>query len=57
MRGAAAVLAASVTEFSHFGFGGEAPILIRTRGGLRPLPGGALAAGADPYTCRSAEAW
>lgn len=31
--GAAATLAASVTEFSHFGFGGEAPILIRTRTG------------------------
>ena len=24
------MFAASVTEFSHFGFGGEAPILIRT---------------------------
>jgi gamma-glutamyltranspeptidase/glutathione hydrolase len=31
--GIAAMLAASVTEFSHFGFGGEAPILIRTRDG------------------------
>src|SRR5579871_5988521 len=31
--GIAAMLAASVTEFSHFGFGGEAPILIRTKDG------------------------
>lgn len=31
--GVAAMLAASVTEYSHFGFGGEAPILIRTREG------------------------
>src|SRR5215831_828805 len=31
--GVAATLAASVCEFSHFGFGGEAPILIRTRDG------------------------
>ncbi len=31
--GVAATLAAAVTEFSHFGFGGEAPILIRTRDG------------------------
>jgi gamma-glutamyltranspeptidase/glutathione hydrolase len=31
--GIATMLAASVTEFSHFGFGGEAPILIRTKSG------------------------
>src|SRR5271169_3631598 len=31
--GVAAMLAGSVTEFSHFGFGGEAPILVRTREG------------------------
>jgi gamma-glutamyltranspeptidase/glutathione hydrolase len=31
--GIAAMLAASVTEFSHFGFGGEAPILVRTKAG------------------------
>src|SRR5689334_16223874 len=31
--GVAAMLAASVVEFSHFGFGGEAPILVRTRDG------------------------
>src|SRR3954451_12318932 len=31
--GVAAMLAASVTEFSHFGLGGEAPILIRTKDG------------------------
>jgi gamma-glutamyltranspeptidase/glutathione hydrolase len=31
--GVAAIFAASVTEFSHFGFGGEAPILIRTKAG------------------------
>jgi len=31
--GIAAMLAASVAEFSHFGFGGEAPILVRTRDG------------------------
>jgi len=31
--GIAAMLAASVTEFSHFGVGGEAPILVRTRDG------------------------
>jgi gamma-glutamyltranspeptidase/glutathione hydrolase len=31
--GIATMFAASVTEFSHFGFGGEAPILIRTKQG------------------------
>jgi gamma-glutamyltranspeptidase/glutathione hydrolase len=31
--GVAAMFAASVTEFSHFGMGGEAPILIRTKSG------------------------
>src|SRR5579883_1506154 len=31
--GVAAMFAASVTELSHFGMGGEAPILIRTRDG------------------------
>jgi gamma-glutamyltranspeptidase/glutathione hydrolase len=31
--GVAALLAASVAEFSHLGLGGEAPILIRTREG------------------------
>ena len=31
--GLAAMFAASVSEFSHFGFGGEAPILIRTKDG------------------------
>ena len=31
--GVAAMFAASVTEFSHFGLGGEAPILIRTADG------------------------
>ena len=31
--GIAAMFAASVAEFSHFGFGGEAPILVRTRDG------------------------
>jgi gamma-glutamyltranspeptidase/glutathione hydrolase len=31
--GIAAMFAASVTEFSHFGMGGEAPILIRTKAG------------------------
>src|SRR5688572_12394881 len=31
--GVAAMLAASITEYSHFGFGGEAPILIRTADG------------------------
>ncbi|MBZ5605881.1 MAG: gamma-glutamyltransferase family protein [Acidobacteriia bacterium] len=31
--GVAAMFAASVTEFSHFGMGGEAPILIRTKAG------------------------
>ncbi len=31
--GVAAVFAASVSEFSHFGFGGECPILIRTKDG------------------------
>jgi len=31
--GVAAMLAAAVTEFSHFGLGGEAPILIRTKDG------------------------
>jgi gamma-glutamyltranspeptidase / glutathione hydrolase len=31
--GLGAMFAASVTEYSHFGFGGEAPILIRTADG------------------------
>src|SRR5579872_3140961 len=31
--GIATMFAASVTEFSHFGMGGEAPILIRTKSG------------------------
>src|SRR5881392_1587902 len=31
--GVATTFAASVSEFSHFGFGGEAPILIRTKDG------------------------
>jgi gamma-glutamyltranspeptidase/glutathione hydrolase len=31
--GVAALFAGSVTEFSHFGFGGESPILIRTAEG------------------------
>ncbi|MEX2301370.1 MAG: gamma-glutamyltransferase family protein [Bryobacterales bacterium] len=31
--GVAALYAGAVTEFSHFGFGGEAPILIRTADG------------------------
>src|ERR1044072_6643331 len=31
--GIASMLAASVTEFSHFGMGGEAPILVRTKAG------------------------
>lgn len=31
--GVAATFAAAVAEFSHFGFGGEAPILIRARDG------------------------
>src|SRR5579871_1550115 len=31
--GIATMLAASVTEFSHFGMGGESPILVRTKEG------------------------
>src|ERR1700678_2581098 len=31
--GIATMLAASVTEFSHYGFGGESPILVRTKEG------------------------
>src|SRR5262249_31607073 len=31
--GVATMLAASVVEFSHFGFGGEAPILVRAKDG------------------------
>ncbi len=31
--GVASMFAASVAEFSHFGVGGEAPILIRTKAG------------------------
>jgi gamma-glutamyltranspeptidase / glutathione hydrolase len=31
--GVATMLAAAVVEFSHFGYGGEAPILVRTRDG------------------------
>lgn len=38
--GVAALFAGSVTEFSHFGFGGEAPILIRTaQGKVYCIPG------------------
>ena len=38
--GVAALYAASVCEFSHFGFGGESPILIRTREGeVHSVPG------------------
>jgi gamma-glutamyltranspeptidase / glutathione hydrolase len=38
--GLAAMFAASVAEFSHFGFGGEAPILIRTKEGkVFAIPG------------------
>jgi gamma-glutamyltranspeptidase/glutathione hydrolase len=43
--GVAAMFAAAVVEFSHFGFGGEAPILIRTAegrvhalAGVGPMP-------------------
>lgn len=43
--GVGAMFAAAVTELSHFGFGGEAPILIRTRdgkvysiAGIGPMP-------------------
>ena len=31
--GVATMFAASMVEYSHFGFGGEAPILIRTKDG------------------------
>jgi gamma-glutamyltranspeptidase/glutathione hydrolase len=31
--GIATMLAASITEFSHFGLGGESPILVRTKAG------------------------
>src|SRR6266850_2968852 len=31
--GVATMFAASVSEFSHFGMGGEAPILVRTKAG------------------------
>src|ERR1700704_19772 len=31
--GVASMFAAAVSEFSHFGMGGEAPILIRTKAG------------------------
>src|ERR1044071_1276673 len=31
--GVAAMFSGSIAEFSHFGFGGEAPILIRTKDG------------------------
>ena len=38
--GVAALLAGAVTEFSHFGFGGEAPLLIRTLDGeVHCIPG------------------
>ena len=43
--GVAAMFAAAVAEYSHYAFGGEAPILVRTRGGevkcvsgLGPMP-------------------
>src|ERR1700742_2000836 len=43
--GVASMFAASVAEFSHFGMGGEAPILIRTKtgkvyaiAGVGPMP-------------------
>ncbi len=48
--GVTAMFAASVTELSHFGMGGEAPILIRTRAGkvysiagVGPMPKSATA--------------
>lgn len=37
--GVAAMLAAAVTEFSHFGFGGEAPILVHARGRTAAIAG------------------
>ncbi len=38
--GVAALYAGAVNEFSHFGFGGESPILIRTRDGeVHSIPG------------------
>lgn len=38
--GVAAMFAASIAEYSHFGFGGEAPILIRTKDGkVRAIAG------------------
>jgi len=38
--GIASLFAAAVSEFSHFGFGGEAPILIRTKDGkIHCIPG------------------
>src|ERR1700734_3130150 len=48
--GVTAMFAASVTELSHFGMGGEAPILIRTKAGkvysiagVGPMPKSATA--------------
>jgi gamma-glutamyltranspeptidase / glutathione hydrolase len=38
--GVASVFAAAITEYSHYGFGGECPILIRTRdGNVRAIAG------------------
>jgi gamma-glutamyltranspeptidase/glutathione hydrolase len=38
--GVAALFAASISEFSHYGFGGEAPILIRAKDGrIRSIAG------------------
>lgn len=41
--GCAAVLAASVIEFSHFSFGGEVPIIIKTRAGVTVINGQGIA--------------
>ncbi len=44
--GVAALYAGAVNEFSHFGFGGESPILIRTRDGeVHSIPGVGAAPG------------
>ncbi|MCX6618609.1 MAG: gamma-glutamyltransferase, partial [Acidobacteria bacterium] len=37
--GVAATFAAAVTEYTHFGFGGEAPILVRANGRMYAVSG------------------
>ncbi len=58
--GVAATFAAAVTEYSHFGFGGEVPILVRLRGRVYAISGVGTAprlATADFYRQRSPDSF